>query len=242
MAELILALDVPGREEAERLLDRLPGLRWVKVGPVLFLRSGPDLVRALKARGLRVFLDLKWHDIPNTVAAAVDGARELGVDLATVHALGGREMLRAAVEASGGLRLAAVSVLTSHGAEDYWGVLGRAPTGDGLAAEVGRLAGMAVECGVQAVVASPQEIRVVRRVAGAAGDVWIVTPGIRPAGSGADDQRRTADPATAIRAGATHLVVGRPITRAIDPLAVYEGICQVLSLSSGPATPGRGST
>lgn len=227
MAELILALDVPGRDEAERLLDRLPGLRWVKVGPVLFLRGGPDLVRAFKARGLRVFLDLKWHDIPNTVASAVEGARALGVDLATVHALGGREMLRAAVEASGGLRLAAVSVLTSHGAQGYWDSVGRDPAGEGLEAEVARLATVALECGAQAVVASPREIEVVRQVAGE--DVWIVTPGIRPPGYGADDQRRTTDPATAVRAGATHLVVGRPITRAIDPLAVYEGICQVLS-------------
>lgn len=227
MAELILALDVPGRDEAERLLDRLPDLRWVKVGPVLFLRGGPDLVRAFKARGLRVFLDLKWHDIPNTVASAVEGARALGVDLATVHALGGREMLRAAVEASGGLRLAAVSVLTSHEAQGYWDSVGRDPAGEGLEAEVARLATVALECGAQAVVASPREIEVVRQVAGK--DVWIVTPGIRPSGFGADDQRRTTDPATAVRAGATHLVVGRPITGAIDPLAVYEGICQVLS-------------
>ncbi len=227
MAELILALDLPRRDEAERLLDRLPNLRWVKVGPVLFLRGGPDLVRAFKARGLRVFLDLKWHDIPNTVAEAVEGARELGVDMATVHALGGEAMLRAAVRASGGLRLAAVSVLTSHGAGGYWDSVGREPAGDGLGAEVARLATVALECGVQAVVASPQEIQAVRRVAGT--DVWIVTPGIRLPGHEADDQRRTADPATAVRAGATHLVVGRPITRAIDPVAVYEGICQVLS-------------
>lgn len=228
MAELILALDVPGRDEAERLLDRLPGLRWVKVGPVLFLRGGPDLVRGLKGRGLRVFLDLKWHDIPNTVAAAVEGARELGVDLATVHALGGRDMLQAAVAASGSLRLAAVSVLTSHGAEGYWSSLGRPRAGDGLPAEVARLTGVALECGIGAVVASPQEIDVVRRAA-VGRDVWIVTPGIRPAGSDPDDQRRTADPATAVRAGATHLVVGRPITRAIDPQAVYDVICQELS-------------
>ena len=227
MAELILALDLPGRDEAERLLDRLPDLRWVKVGPVLFLRGGPALVRAFKARGLRVFLDLKWHDIPNTVAEAVAAAQELGVDLATVHALGGAKMLQAAVRASAGLRLAAVSVLTSHGAEGYWDTVGRSPGGDGLKAEVARLASMALECGVQAVVASPQEIEAVRRLAGK--DVWIVTPGIRLSGHGADDQRRTADPATAVRAGATHLVVGRPITRAIDPVAVYEAICQVLS-------------
>jgi len=227
VAELILALDVRGRDEAERLLDRLPDLRWVKVGPVLFLRGGPALIRAFKARGLRVFLDLKWHDIPTTVAEAVEGARELAVDMATVHALGGQEMLRAAVQASGGLRLAAVSVLTSHGAEGYWDSVGRSPAGDGLKAEVARLATMALECGVQAVVASPQEIEAVRRVAGR--DVWIVTPGIRPSGHGADDQRRTADPAAAVRAGATHLVVGRPITRAIDPVAVYEAICQFLS-------------
>lgn len=221
MAEIIVALDVPDARDAMALVERLPGLRWVKVGPMLFLRSGKGLIARLKDRGLGVFLDLKWHDIPNSVAEAVRAAAELGVDLATVHALGGEAMLRSAVAVAGPMRLAAVSVLTSHGERDYWETVGR---GDGgpLLAEVRRLAAMATGAGVHAVVASPQEVAAVREVVGP--ERWIVTPGIRPAGARLDDQRRTADPATAAAAGATHLVVGRPITRADDPGAVYESV------------------
>lgn len=223
MAEVIVALDVPHPRDALALVARLPGLRWVKVGPMLFLRSGKELIGNLKDRGLQVFLDLKWHDIPNSVAEAVRAAAELGVDLATVHALGGDAMLRSAVAVAGPMRLAAVSVLTSHGEQDYWETLGRADGGP-ILAEVRRLAGIAAAAGVHAVVASPQEVAAVREVAGPGR--WIVTPGIRPAGERLDDQRRTAGPAAAVAAGATHLVVGRPITRADDPGAVYESMCR----------------
>ncbi len=222
MAEIIVALDVSSSRDAWTLIERLPGLRWVKVGPMLFLRSGARLIAELKDRGLRVFLDLKWHDIPNSVAEAVKAAAAMGVDLATVHALGGDAMLRSAVAVAGPMRLAAVSVLTSHGEADYWATVGR-PGGGLLVDEVRRLAALAVAAGVQALVASPHEVAAVRGVAGA--EHWIVTPGIRPAGSEMHDQRRAADPAQAAAAGATHLVIGRPITRAENPEAVYEAMC-----------------
>ena len=227
MAEVIVALDVGSATEALELVDRLPGLRWAKVGPVLFVREGPALIRELEGRGIQVFLDLKWHDIPNTVVEAVRGAEGLGVKLATVHALGGRAMLEAAAQAAGQVRLAAVTVLTSHSPEGYWDTVGRAGGPEDVAAEVGRLARLAVDSGVGAVVTSPREAAAVREIAGP--DRWVVVPGVRPAGSAADDQRRTADPASAVANGATHLVVGRPITRAENPRAVYEGIVETAS-------------
>ncbi len=222
MAELIVALDLPSPDDARRLLDRLPGLRWAKVGPMLFLAGGPEFVRECRARGVRVFLDMKWHDIPHTVAGAARAAAQLGVDLATVHALGGTEMVRAAVEARGAMRVAGVSVLTSHSAESYGGAIG-APRGD-LDAEVARLARLLVEAGVDAIVTSPQEIATVKSIVGP--QHWIVVPGIRPPGSERRDQRRTAEPRAAVAAGATHLVVGRPITGARDPQAVYQELCE----------------
>ncbi len=226
MAELIVALDVRSRSEAIRLADDLPGLDWVKLGPMLFLREGPALVEHFKQRGARVFLDLKWHDIPNSVAEAARAAAELGVDLATVHALGGQAMIEAAVEACGDMKIAAVTVLTSHGEVDYWETVDRPPRG-GLQQEVLRLAMLATQSGAHALVASPLEVAAVRDAVGP--DPWIVTPGIRPVGSGADDQQRTATPAAAVAAGSTHLVVGRPITRAENPGEVYQAIREALS-------------
>lgn len=227
MAELVLALDTATAAEALQLIDRLKGLRWVKIGPVVFLDGGPNLVRQLKGRGLSVFLDLKWHDIPRTVARAVEGAARLGVDMATVHALGGEAMLRAAVEASQGrVRLAAVSVLTSHDPETYWKAVGGAPGGD-LLGEVKRLAELAAGAGCHAVVCSPAEVAVVRSVLGP--EIGIVVPGIRPAGFESDDHRRSGDARAAAAAGATHLVVGRPIVGAEDPVAVYQRLCRELS-------------
>lgn len=221
MAEVIVALDTPTAAEAQRLVDRLPDLRWVKLGPMVFLDGGPALVHDLKARGIHVFLDFKWHDIPHAVAGAVNAARRLGVDLATVHALGGEEMLRAAAAARGDLRLAGVSVLTSHTPASYAAAVG-AEAGD-LRAEVTRLAELAVRAGLDAVVTSPLEIDLVRPLVGP--DCWIVVPGIRPPGAPGGDQRRSADPARAVSAGATHLVVGRPVIEANEPRAVYESIC-----------------
>lgn len=226
MAEIVVALDLESAEAADALVRQLPGLRWVKVGPMLFLRSGRTLIKRLKDRGLAVFLDLKWHDIPHSVAQAVRAAEEIGVDLATVHALGGPAMLREAARAGQRVRLAAVTVLTSHGEAEYWDLLGRPPGGD-LQGEVTRLATMATDAGIPAVVASPFEVEGVRAAIGP--ERWIVTPGIRPAGAALDDQRRAADPTSAAAAGATHLVVGRPITRAESPRAVYEAMVEAVS-------------
>lgn len=222
MAELVVALDVDSNAEALRVVDQLPDLGWVKIGPVLFVREGPQLVRLLKQRGLRVFLDLKWHDIPNTVAGAVRAAGELGVDLATVHALGGEAMLMAARAAcSNDMRLVAVTVLTSHSPREYWTTMGNSGANE-VSGETVRLARLAMDAGVHGVVTSPLEIAAIREVLGA--EPLIVVPGIRPAGSATDDQRRTADPASAVADGATHLVVGRPITRAENPAEVYQSI------------------
>ena len=218
MAEIIVALDVPSAAEAEQLLERLPGLRWVKVGSILMTRAGPGFVRGLVGRGLEVFLDLKWHDIPNTVAGAVSAARELGVSMATVHALGGPAMMRAAAAAAdGALALVGVTVLTSHAADEYDRATGR--DGTDLAREVDRLAGAAMNAGLDGVVCSPQETARVRALAGPG--ALIVVPGIRRAEDAAGDQSRTADPATAAASGATHLVVGRPILGAANPEAAF---------------------
>jgi len=224
MAEVIVALDVMSVDDARRLLDQLPELRWGKIGPMLFLAGGPGVVRECRERGVRVFLDLKWHDIPYAVAGAVRAASELGVELATVHALGGDAMVRAAVEARGSMRVAGVSVLTSHTAESFRDAVGKPDVE--LEDEVGRLARLLVGAGVDAIVTSPYEITVVRAVAGP--DRWIVVPGIRPAGSDPGDQQRSAEPKAAVAAGATHLVVGRPITGAREPREVYQRLCEAI--------------
>jgi orotidine-5'-phosphate decarboxylase len=221
MAELIVALDLDSGDEAMAMVDQLPDLEWVKIGPVLFVKEGPAILRRLKQRGIRMFLDLKWHDIPNTVAKAVRAASDQGVDLATVHALGGSEMIRAAVDVPGDMKLVAVTVLTSHSSAEYWASLGAA-TGGELGPEAVRLARLAVEAGVHGVVTSPLEAADVRQAVGPG--PWIIVPGIRPVGAVQGDQRRAADPASAVEAGATHLVVGRPITRAKRPAEVYQNI------------------
>ncbi len=226
MAELILALDLPGRDDALRLLDRLPGLRWVKVGSILMTAEGPALVRELAARGLSVFLDLKWHDIPNTVAGAVAVAGSLGVKLATVHALGGPEMMRvAAGAASDGMSLVGVTVLTSHDESDYAAAIGRPSVR--LVDDAARLARSAVSAGLAGVVTSPLEVERIRT--GLGPGPLIVVPGIRRPGDESGDQSRTASPAEAIRHGATHLVVGRPILRADDPAAALSEFLAALA-------------
>lgn len=218
MAELILALDVPRRGDALRLLDLLPELRWVKVGSILMTREGPGLVQELAGRGLQVFLDLKWHDIPNTVAGAVTAARELGVAMATVHALGGRAMLEAASVAAGGeLALVGVTVLTSHDTTSYGGAVGR--TQVDLRLEVERQALVAAESGLQGVVCSPQEVSLLRRRLGPA--LYLVVPGIRRATDPTGDQARVATAKDAVSNGATHLVVGRPVLQAADPATAF---------------------
>lgn len=218
MTEVILALDVATADEAERLLDRVPAVRWVKLGSMLMTREGGALARRLAARGLDIFLDLKWHDIPNTVAGAVAQARELGVAMATVHALGGRRMLDAAVAAAGEqVRLVGVTVLTSHDAQGFSEVVGRRVTD--LGAEVERLARLTAEAGLAGVVCSPAEVALMRRILPA--EARIVVPGIRRAGDRIGDQARVATPGAAVAAGATHLVVGRPIIEAADSAAAF---------------------
>jgi orotidine-5'-phosphate decarboxylase len=218
MAELVLALDVPRAAEALSLLDRLPDVRWVKVGSMLMTREGPELVREMVNRSVRVFLDLKWHDIPNTVAEAVAGARELGVVMATIHTAGGRTMMAAAAQAAGpDLAIVGVTVLTSHDAVSYSRAVGR--EGVELDDEVGRLAAEAEAAGLSGVVCSPREVTLVRTRLHAG--ARIVVPGIRRRADARGDQVRVATAAEAAAAGATHLVVGRPVLQAADPAAAF---------------------
>ncbi|MCS6912847.1 MAG: orotidine-5'-phosphate decarboxylase [Myxococcales bacterium] len=212
-SRLVIALDHPSLEAALAQVDRLAGLcRWYKVGLELFTAAGPASVRELRARGMRVLLDLKLHDIPETVGRAVRAAAATGAELLTVHAAGGEAMLRRAVEAArqaGGPRLLGVTVLTSTGAEDL-------PGGD-PGALVRERARLCQQLGLAGVVASPLEAAMLRQELGP--ELCIVTPGVRPAGAAADDQRRTATAAAAIRAGADLIVVGRPVRDAPDPRA-----------------------
>lgn len=219
VSELILALDVPRVADVLPLLDRLPELRWVKIGSVLVTREGPGLVRTLVDRGLNVFLDLKWHDIPNTVAGAVTAARELGVSMATVHIVGGTAMLEAAAVAAGTeLALVGVTVLTSYDAAGYARAVGRSRVN--LQQEVERQARIGVLAGLRGIVCSPQEVSVLRRRLGP--DLYLVVPGIRRRSDPLGDQVRVATAKDAANNGATHLVVGRPVLEAEDPAAVLE--------------------
>ena len=218
---LVVALDVPTPQEAAALVERLAGLAGMfKVGSQLFTAGGPELVRGLVARGEKVFLDLKYHDIPNTVAGAVSAACRLGVSLVDVHALGGKAMMEAAVGAmpAMGTRLLAITVLTSHDAASL-AALGMAAD---LDQAVRRLALLAHAAEVDGVVASPHEVPLIREACGR--EFLVVTPGIRPAGARAGDQARAATPAAALAAGADLLVVGRPIIEAPDPAAAARAI------------------
>jgi orotidine-5'-phosphate decarboxylase len=230
---LIVALDVPKPDDARALVDRLAGhVGLFKVGSQIFTLAGPVLVREIVARGQRVFLDLKFHDIPNTVAGAVASASRLGVSLVDVHGLGGRAMMEAAAGAlpAMGTRLLAVTILTSHDEEtlDEIGVNGS------MAESVRRLALLAKEAGADGVVASPHEVAIVREACGSG--FLIVTPGIRPAGAAPGDQARAATPAAALAAGADYLVVGRPITAAADPAAAADAIVDEMEAALGPRT------
>jgi orotidine-5'-phosphate decarboxylase len=220
---LIVALDVPHEEKARELVQSLgDSVRFYKVGKELFTAVGPSIVRDLVASGKKVFLDLKFHDIPNTVAGAVRTAASLGVSLLTVHASGGSKMLKAAAEAAAQSpsrpTVLAVTVLTSLAAPD----LAEIGVESEVEAQVLRLAGLALHAGCGGIVASAQEAVRLRRSFGAA--FTLVTPGIRPAGAAAADQARVVTPADAIRAGATYLVVGRPITASDDPAAAANAI------------------
>jgi orotidine-5'-phosphate decarboxylase len=215
--EVILALDVPAAAAVAPLLARLPpSLTWFKIGLELFTAEGPGVVRALAAQGKHIFLDLKLHDIPRTVANAVTAAGSLGVNLMTVHAIGGREMLKAAAEAAAQLgparpRLVAVTTLTSLNQDDFRDLgIGRTVADQALA-----LTELALSCGIDGVVTSVLEAPALRLRFGKT--PILVTPGIRPAGADVGDQKRVATPAVAVKAGATYLVVGRPIMEAPDP-------------------------
>ena len=213
---LIVALDVKTADEARALVDALAGdVGMFKIGSQLFTAAGPALVREIVGRGEKVFLDLKYHDIPNTVANAVAEACQLGVSLMTVHALGGKAMMEAAVGAlpAVGSRLVAVTILTSHDQASLSAIGLLAP----VAESVVRLARLAQEAGTDGVVASPLEAEMIRGACGP--DFLVVTPGIRPGGSKAHDQARAATPAAAMRAGVSSVVVGRPITGAAEPAA-----------------------
>ncbi len=220
---LVVGIDVGEVAQAEALIARLAGaISTVKVGKQLFVAGGPEFVRRLVAARLRVFLDLKFHDIPNTVAGATREAVKLGVSFLDFHAAGGRAMMRAARDAAeeeaarcGGARpvLLGVTVLTSLDGK----ALAETGVAESVEERVTRLAGLAQESGLDGVVASPREVGAVRRRCGA--DFLIVTPGIRSKADAADDQRRTLSAAGAIEAGADYLVVGRPVIGAADPAA-----------------------
>ena len=229
MGSVIVALDFPRGDEALSLVDDLGEAgTFYKVGLQLYTAEGPSVVQALKDRGKRVFLDLKLHDIPNTVASGVRVASQLGVDFLTLHIVGGRAMLEAARDAAGETRLLGVTILTSLSAADLevtWG--GNNPS---VVEEVGRLADLAAQYRIHGIVASPHEASSVRSRVGS--EFLVVTPGIRPAGVGHDDQQRVATPSAAIAAGADYLVVGRSITRASDPEAALYSILTEVDLAN----------
>lgn len=233
---LIVALDTSTASEAQKIVVSLgDSVSTYKVGKQLFTAEGPQFVRELARAGKRVFLDLKFHDIPNTVAGAVRSAAELGVTMLTVHGSGGSKMLRAAAEASAQSKskplILAVTVLTSLSDNDLQeiGVSGR--TVD----QVLRLAALAQTAGCGGIVASPQEIGSIRRAFGPG--LTIVTPGIRPAGAEVGDQARVATPAAAIDSGATYLVIGRPITDAALPVEAAKRIMQEIRAASAGRAP-----
>jgi orotidine-5'-phosphate decarboxylase len=236
---IIAALDVPDFGSAMRLVEQLaPVVGAFKVGKELFVSAGPEVVREIRERGVAVFLDLKFHDIPNTVARAVEAAVRLDVQMLTVHTSGGSEMLRAAERASQETArrlerqpplVLGVTVLTSLGSNEL-AEIGMEPN---VGHQVERLATLAVKTGLRGLVCSPLEVPALRQLIPA--KMQLVTPGIRPADSRADDQRRTLSPREALDAGADWLVIGRPIYAAENPRAAAEQILSTLPESNPPA-------
>ena len=222
--KIIVALDFPSQNPALELVDKLdPSKCRLKVGKELFTRSGPQLVEGLQRRGFEVFLDLKFHDIPNTTSAAVAAAADLGVWMVNVHASGGEKMMAACrerLETFGTDRplLIAVTVLTSMNADDLAGI----GITDSPEAQVSRLATLTKNCGLDGVVCSAQEAPKLKAEQGA--DFKLITPGIRPVTADKGDQQRIMTPTDALKAGSDYLVIGRPITQAPDPLAALEAI------------------
>jgi len=212
--ELIVALDVPDAEQIPRVIETLPDeVRFYKVGLELFTANGPDAFSYLKDKNRKIFLDLKLHDIPRTVARAVKSAAKHGASLLTVHAGGGNDMLKAAAESAGesSIKLIAVTVLTSLNENNLKELGINRPLND----HVLSLAEMAISCGINGLVCSPLEVKRLREKIGP--EPILVTPGIRPSGSDAGDQKRLSTPSSAVKAGSNFLVVGRPILEASDP-------------------------
>jgi orotidine-5'-phosphate decarboxylase len=231
-APIAVALDAPDLETAARWAGLVtPHVSTVKVGLELYLRYGPEVVASIRgASGVKIFLDLKLHDIPATVTGAARAVARLRPDLLTVHAAGGSEVVRAAVQGAPDTVVAAVTVLTSLSSADLEQIGMMGPMSDA----VRRLAVLGVSAGARGLVCSPQEVAAVRAEVGP--DITLITPGVRPAGSSADDQARTATPEQALRAGANLLVIGRPITAAPDPGAAAAAIAaplRRLTLASG---------
>jgi len=221
---LIAALDTPTRDEADTLIARLAGVpSWVKLGLELFCAEGPSLVRDYTRRGLAVMLDLKLHDIPETVARATAQVATLGAGLLTVHADGGRAMLEAAVKNAGEMRVLAVTVLTSLDDADLAEIGATGPVGE----LVKRRAELALRAGCHGVVASPHEVALIRALV--PDDFLIVTPGVRPAGAAHGDQKRVTTPRQARTAGADLVVVGRPLRDAPDPAVAARAIVAELA-------------
>jgi len=229
---IVAALDAPDWREASSLLEGLPeACRWVKVGKELFTRAGPAAVEGLRQRGKSVFLDLKYHDIPNTVAGACRAAAGLGVGMITVHASGGSRMMEAAREGAGQGDdrpwVLGVTVLTSMEEKDLRSVGVPDPPGE----QVRRLARLARESDLDGVIASPGEVARLREELGP--DFRLVVPGIRPSGwSDADDQRRTGSPGRALSDGADYLVIGRPLLRAEDPARAWRDLLEEVGSAS----------
>ena len=225
MAELIVALDVDSRREAVEKVKAIgDSVGFYKIGLELFTAEGPDVVKSVKDLGKKVFLDLKFHDIPRTVERAVRSGGKLGVDLMTIHSVGAKAMIRAAADAAaefgpGGPKILAVTVLTSLDQSDLEdvGIAGRTP-----AEQVSAMARFAVDNGAHGLVCSPREVGALSRSL-PAGTLFL-TPGVRPAGAAVGDQKRVATPSDAVRDGSTHLVVGRPILAAEDPAAAARAI------------------
>ncbi len=230
---VIVPLDVSSEREAIALVEQLPQVTFWKVGLELFVSSGPSILTALKARQKRIFLDLKFHDIPNTVAGACRAAARHGVDLVTLHATNGKETLQAAqMAAEAGAaetgiappKLLAITLLTSLTARSLAFDL-KVPLE--LPEYVLHMALLAQQNGLSGAVCSPQEAASLRQVCG--NDFLLICPGVRPTWAEAKDQRRTVTPAAALKAGADYLVIGRPITAAADPVAAFERICEELA-------------
>ncbi|TQS30946.1 orotidine-5'-phosphate decarboxylase [Microbispora sp. KK1-11] len=223
-APIAVALDAPDLETAARWAGLVtPHVSTVKVGLELYLRYGPDVIASVRgASGVQVFLDLKLHDIPNTVGAAARAVARLKPTYLTVHAAGGPAMVRAAVEGAPNTQIAAVTLLTSLSEADLREIGIQGPPAD----VARRMAAVAVGAGAQALVCSPREVAAVRAEVGP--DVTLITPGVRPAGADTQDQARVATPEDAIANGADLLVIGRPITGAPDPGAAAAGIAAAL--------------